>query len=464
MLCANSGNSGSLGPYIEGVLFFVDNTGSTLLIFLLLLACSAFFSSSETALTKANRVRLKSQEEQGNKAAGRALRLTDEYDRTLSTLLIGNNIVNTLLASLATIFCTKLFGGSDSAVGIATAAVTVLVVIFGEVAPKTYAGARPEVLARLVSGVILALQYLFYPLTSILKGIQKLVLPQEKEEAPTVTEDEFALLFDQSVDEGVLEEERSELLQNALAFDDIIVDDILTPRVNIVAVELHDTREEVTRIFLEQQFSRLPVYEKDLDHIVGVISQKDFFAAIVTGSYTDLQALMQPCLYVPTRKKIDELMTELRLRRTHVAIVTDEYGGTSGLVTLEDILEQLVGDIWDEHDQVTSPIRPLGGDRWEIAGDATIQALFETLCEDDDPPETDATTVAGLALEHLEHLPAPGESFICGRLELVVTQIEEKRIRQLHAIVHPPRPTETEKELRSLKDVLTPKNTKEDDQ
>ena len=372
----------------------MDNIGSTLFIFLLLLVCSAFFSSSETALTKANKVRLKNQEEQGSKAAGRALRLTEEYDRTLSTLLIGNNIVNTLLASLATVFCTKLFGGSDSAVGIATAAVTVLVVIFGEVAPKTYAGSHPEALAKLVSGIILGLQYLFFPLTSVLKGIQKLVLPSQTEEEPTVTEDELLLLFDQSVDEGVLEEERSELLQNALEFDDITVDEILTPRVNIAAVELQDDREEVIRIFLEQQFSRLPVYEKDLDHIVGVISQKDFFAALVTGTYTDLKALMQPCLYVPTRKKIDELMTELRQRRTHVAIVTDEYGGTAGLVTLEDILEQLVGDIWDEHDQVISPVRPLGGDRWEVAGDATVEELFEALCEDDDPPETDAATAA----------------------------------------------------------------------
>ncbi len=441
----------------------MDNIGSTLFIFLLLLACSAFFSSSETALTKANKVRLKNQEEQGSKAAGRALRLTEEYDRTLSTLLIGNNIVNTLLASLATVFCTKLFGGSDSAVGIATAAVTVLVVIFGEVAPKTYAGSQPEGLAKLVSGVILVLQYLFYPLTAVLKGIQKLVLPRQTEEEPTVTEDELLLLFDQSVDEGVLEEERSELLQNALEFDDITVDEILTPRVNIAAVELQDDREEVIRIFLEQQFSRLPVYEKDLDHIVGVISQKDFFAALVTGTYTDLRALMQPCLYVPTRKKIDELMTELRMRRTHVAIVTDEYGGTAGLVTLEDILEQLVGDIWDEHDQVTSPVRPLGSDRWEIAGDATVEEVFEALCEDDDLPETDAATVAGLALEHLEHIPVPGERFTCGRLELVVTQIEDKRIRQLHATVLPPQPEESEKEPRTLMDVLAPKTAKEDD-
>ena len=439
----------------------MDNTAGTITVFLILLALSAFFSSSETALTKANRVRLKNQEEQGSRAAGRALRLTDAYDRTLSTLLIGNNIVNTLLASLATVFCTKLFGGSDRAVGIATAAVTVLVVIFGEVAPKTYAGARPEPVARLVSGTILVLQYLFYPLTAILKGVQKLVLPREKTEEPTVTEDELLLLFDQSVDEGVLEEERSELLQNAMKFDEIAVDDILTPRVNIVAVELHDSREEVTNVFLEQQFSRLPVYERDMDHIVGVISQKDFFAAIVTGRYTDLAALMQPCLYVPTRKKIDELMNELRLRRTHVAIVTDEYGGTAGLITLEDILEQLVGDIWDEHDQVISPIRPVGGDRWEVDGEAFIEDLYDQLLEDEDPPETDAATAAGLVLEQLEHIPAPGERVTLGRLTFEVTRIEEKRISQLRVTVAPPPPEDAEKEPRSLMDVLAPK-TRED--
>ena len=404
-----------------------DITGSCI-IFVLLLIASAFFSASETALTGANRVRLKAQEEQGSRPAARALRLIDRYEKTLSTLLIGNNIVNTLLASIATVFCSRLFHASG--VGIATAAVTVLIVIFGEVTPKTYAKNNAEELAKRVSPVIGAFSVVFTPFTAALSALQRLFVRRENED-PTVTEDELRVLFDQSVDEGVLEEERSELLQNALEFDDIAAEDILTPRVRLAAVELHESREAVQRVFLEQHFTRLPVYEKDIDHIVGVVSQKDFFAAIVTGASTALADLVQPCLYIPPKKKIPELMNELQRRRIHVAVVTDEYGGTSGIVTLEDILEQLVGDIWDEHDAVTSLLRPLGADSWELDGELSVDELYETLCEDDDPPETDAVTAAGLALERLGHIPRLGERFTCGGLTFEVAQLEEKRIRTL---------------------------------
>ena len=268
----------------------MDDIVGMLGIFVLLLMASAFFSASETALTGANRVRLKTQAEQGSRAARRALRLIDQYDKTLSTLLIGNNIVNTLLASLATVFCSKLFDASG--VGIATIAVTVLVVIFGEVSPKTYAGGHSEATIKRFAPVVLALSAVFTPLTAALRCLQKLLLPKKGSD-PTVTEDELRVLFDQSVDEGVLEEDRSELLQNALSFDDIAAEDILTPRVNLAAVELHAGRDEVQEVFLQQHFTRLPVYEKDLDHIVGVVSQKDFFAAIVTGQSTELASLLQ---------------------------------------------------------------------------------------------------------------------------------------------------------------------------
>lgn len=416
----------------------MENMFATLLTFVLLLAASAFFSASETSLTGANRVRLKSQEEQGSRAAARALRLVDAYDKTLSTLLIGNNIVNTLLASLATVFCSQLFAASG--VGVATVAVTVLVLIFGEVTPKTYAGSHAEETLKRFSPVLLLLKWLFTPLSAALHAVQRLMLPKNSAEDPTVTEDELRVLFDQGVDEGVLEEDRSELLQNALEFDDIVAEDILTPRVRLAAVELHAGAEEVQQVFLQQHFTRLPVFEKDLDNIVGVVNQKDFFVAKVTGGATSLSALMQPCLYVPPKKQISELMGELQHRHLHLAVVTDEYGGTRGIVTLEDILEQLVGDIWDEHELATSPLRLLGDDRWEVAGDLPVQELYETICEDDPVPETDATTVAGLALEHLGHIPQPGERFACGRLVFTVQQVKEQRITQLIAALRPPLP------------------------
>jgi len=405
----------------------VDSIPGMSFIFVLLLVGSAFFSASETALTGANRVRLKAQQEQGDKSADRALRLTEQYDKTLSTLLIGNNIVNTLLASLATIFCARLF--SAGGVGIATAAVTVLVVIFGEVTPKTYAKNHSEAFIRVVSPVLLGLVVLLTPCSGLLHVIQRLLVPQKKEN-PTVTEQELKVLFDQSVDEGVLEEDRSELLQNALEFDDVCAEDILTPRVRLAAVEIHADRDEIQQVFLQQHFTRLPVYEKDLDHILGVVSQKDFFAAIVTGASCELVDLVQPCLYVPPRKKVAELLDELQHRRLHVAVVTDEYGGTQGIVTLEDILEQLVGEIWDEHDSVVSAINPVGENSWEVDGETAVEELFDIL-EADPPEETDAVTVAGFALEQLEHIPAEGEKCIYGNLQFTVLHMEEKRIRTL---------------------------------
>lgn len=423
----------------------MENIASTLIVFALLLLASAFFSASETALTGASKVRLKSQEEQGDRAAARALRLVDEYDKTLSTLLIGNNVVNTLLASLATVFCSQLFAASG--VGIATAAVTVLVLIFGEVTPKTYAGGHAESIIKRFSPIVLALKLLLSPASAALRALQRLMLPASQDSDPTVTEDELRVLFDQGVDEGVLEEDRSELLQKALEFDDITAEDVLTPRVNLAAVELHTPPQEVQQVFLQQHFTRLPVYIKDLDHIVGVVSQKDFFAALVTGAPTELSGLLQPCLYVPPKKHVAELMSELQHRRMHIAVVTDEYGGTSGIVTLEDIVEELVGEIWDEHEKVNVPLRHLWGDSWEMDGELEVQDLYEALCKDEPVPETDASTVAGLALEHLGHIPDPGESFVLGPLHFTVTQVSEQRIRQLQVSMHtepPPEPPHNE--------------------
>ncbi len=411
----------------------MDNIVGTLCIFVILLAASAFFSANETALTGANRVRLRNQEEQGSRSASRALKLIGEYDKTLSTLLIGNNIVNTLLASIATAFCSQLF--PSGGVGIATAAVTVLVLVFGEVTPKVYAGAHAEATVKRFAPLVLALKFIFAPFSAALRGLQRLLV-KDGEAEPSVTEEELKVIFDQSVDEGVLEEERSELLQNALEFDDILAEEILTPRVDLAAVELRSSRDEVQQVFLEQHFSRLPVYEKDLDHIVGVVSQKDFFAAIVTGSYTDLAALCKPCLYIPPKKPISDLMAELQRSRVHVAVVTDEHGGTSGIVTLEDVLEQLVGEIWDEHDQVVSPLRPQGGERWEADGELSVYTLYETLCEDDPVPETEAATVAGLALQELGRIPEVGDSFTAGRLSFTVTALEGRRIRSLSVTVN----------------------------
>lgn len=407
---------------------------STVLVFLALLSLSAIFSASETALTGANRIRLKNQSETGDKKAKRALKLIDNYDTTLDTLLVGNNIVNTLLASYATVVCTKLIKGSG-AVGVATAAVTVLVVIFGEVIPKSFANSRSEAVSKVIAAPINAVKVLFTPVSFALEGLKKLVIPKKKKEA-SVTEDELKVIIEEIEDEGVIEEEQSELLQSALEFSDITVDEIITPRVDIFGVEETATQQEILDMFLEQRFSRLPVFKKSVDNIIGVINQKDYFAEVLTHGTADLKKLMQPCVYVPPKKHIDRLMSELQRKKLHMAVVTDQYGGTLGIVTLEDILEELVGEIWDEHDEVTYMLLPLGENRYEVSGEMTVEELFESLAPDEKVPETDAASVAGFALEMFGHIPEPGEKFEYGPFEMEIAKVDELRIIKLIVTVH----------------------------
>lgn len=407
-----------------------------LAVLIILLVFSAFFSASETALTGANRIRLKNQAEQGDKKSKRALGLMNNYDRTLSALLIGNNIVNTLMASLATVVCTTLLGGG-SAVGIATLVVTVVIILFGEVIPKSFAKSQSETVIKWTSAPLGAVSFIFKPLTFALEGVKKLCIPRKKGGDPTVTEDELKVILEEIEDEGVMEEDRSELLQSALEFGDITVDEVLTPRVDIFAVEESSTQEEVLQVFLEQQFSRLPVYKGNIDNIVGVVNQKDFFAALLTGKDASMAGLMQPCLYVPPKKHISDLMGELQRKKLHLAVVSDQYGGTLGIITLEDILEELVGEIWDEHEEVTYMMVPLGDGSYEISGELPVEELFDNLAEESHIPPTDAATAAGLALEKLGHIPSVGEQFVFGPFLLKISRVDEQRILKLQAVLLP---------------------------
>ncbi|MEG2053613.1 MAG: hemolysin family protein, partial [Oscillospiraceae bacterium] len=324
----------------------------TLFIFIVLLCLSALFSASETALTGANRIRLKTQAEGGDKKAKGALKLVESYDNTLSALLIGNNIVNTLMASIATVFCTKLFKGG-SGIGIATLVVTVLIIVFGEVIPKSFANTRSEAVCKFTSFPLSIFKTIMTPVVFLLEKLKKLVIPTNKNPDPSVTEDELKVIIDEIGDEGIIEEDQTELLQSALGFADTTVDEILTPRVDIFALPTDATHEEIVNTFVEQRFSRLPVFDKTIDDIVGVVNQKDYFSKVIMGNIPSLSEVTQNCLYVPPKKKINELMGELQRKRLHLAVVTDPHGGTLGIVTLEDILEELVGEIWDEHDEIT---------------------------------------------------------------------------------------------------------------
>ena len=409
----------------------MDNLYSTGVVIIILLALSAFFSATETALTGANRVRLKTQAEAGDGKAKKAIVLINNYNSTLSTLLIGNNIVNTSMTALATAFSISLFNGSEAAVAGSTALITVLIIIFGEVIPKGYASMQSETVSKFSAFPLSLCKTLLFPVVIILEQIKKVLLPSNTNTNPSVTEDELKVIIEEIEDEGVIEEDQSELLQSALEFSDISVDEILTPRVDIYAVPDTATQDEIVALFIEQRFSRLPVYKGNFDNIIGVLNQKDYFSRILMGEKPDISSGMQKCLYVPPKRKINDLMADLQRQKLHMAIVTDEHGGTLGIVTLEDILEELVGEIWDEHDEITYMILPISPDKYEISGEILIEDLFETIDEDLKYDDTPSATVAGLALELLGRIPESGETFEFSGYEFEITKVDDQRIVKL---------------------------------
>lgn len=402
---------------------------STLIILIILLCLSAFFSATETALTGANRIRLKNQAEGGDKKAALALKLIGDYDSALSTLLIANNIVNILASSLTTVFFINLLGAS--AVGAATAVTTVAVIIFGEVLPKSYANENSEDMIKTSSAFLNFLTKLFAPFVAILNFIKSLLKKKSSEEeefVPSFSEEELISIIDEIEDEGVLEETQAELVQSAIEFKEIFAGEILTPRVDITAVEKGDSLERVKELFLRHNFSRMPVFEDSIDNIIGFISQKDLFSHILKNDLFNWNSLVKPCLYVPPKKKIIDIMQILQKEKMHMAVVTDEYGGTLGILTLEDILEELVGEIWDEHDEITQFIKPLDDGSFEVLGELEVTELYEAILETHTAPVKDYITLSAYLLEKFSKIPEKGESVCDAYFRFTILEVVEHRI------------------------------------
>ena len=402
---------------------------STLIILIILLCLSAFFSATETALTGANRIRLKNQAEGGDKKAAIALKLIGDYDSALSTLLIANNIVNILASSLTTVFFINLLGAS--AVGAATAVTTVAVIIFGEVLPKSYANENSEDMIKTSSSLLYFLTKLFTPFVAILNFIKSLLKKKSSEEeefVPSFSEEELISIIDEIEDEGVLEETQAELVQSAIEFKEIFAGEILTPRVDITAVEKGDGLERVKELFLRHNFSRMPVFEDSIDNIIGFISQKDLFSHILKNDIFNWNSLIKPCLYVPPKKKIIDIMQILQKEKMHMAVVTDEYGGTLGILTLEDILEELVGEIWDEHDEITQFIKPLDDGSFEVLGEVEVTELYEAILETHTAPVKDYIALSAYLLEKFSKIPEKGESVCDAYFRFTILEVLEHRI------------------------------------
>ncbi len=414
---------------------------TTIIIIAILIGFSAFFSSSETALTSSNKIRLKNYAEQGNKKASVALKRIESYDKTLTAILIGNNIVNIASSSLATLFFTNIMGteNAGSAATISTVVMTVIVLICGEILPKSLAKETPEKFALTLITPLSFIMLLLTPFTYIFWGIKKLVLSvvsKQETAQPSVTEEELKYIINEIEDEGVLEEQESDLVRNALEFDETTIGEILIPRVNMCAVSLTQTADEIKDIFLTERYSRLPVYEKTVDNISGIINYKDFVNLYLSGE-TDVTSIIQKPLFISEHKKISDVLKLMQKTKNHLVIVVDQYGGTEGMVTIEDILEELVGEIYDENDEENTDFLKIDEQRYVVSGDLSIGDLLENLDLPEDAIETECNSVGGFVMELLDHIPENGENVKVGIFEFRVVDVLDQKIRKVSLVITP---------------------------
>ena len=401
---------------------------------ILLISMSAYFSATETAFSSLNRIRLKTRADDGDKRAALVLEMSEDYDRLLSTILIGNNIVNITATTVGTVLFTKLVGEGYGPT-ISTVVLTVSVLIFGEVSPKSIAKERPERFAMFSAPILRILLVLLAPLNflfSLWKKLLNRVFHSEDDQG--ITEEELITMVEEAEEEGGLDEHESELIRSAIEFGDLEVGDILTPRVDVFAVPRTATMEEVAAAFTESGYSRLPVYQDSIDDIVGVIHEKDFYAARYRGQ-TSLEGFIGTVHFTTLTTPLDELLRTLQLEKGHMAVVVDEYGGTEGIVTMEDIIEELVGEIWDEHDEVVELFRPQKDGSYLVSCEADLPDLYDLFSIRGD---CDASTVSGWVLEQLNRLPKTGDHFQAEGLDVVITRVERRRVSEVQIRQLPP--------------------------
>lgn len=406
---------------------------SSIIAIVIFVILSGYFSATETAFSSLNRVRLKNLAKNGNRRAALVLQLSDDYDKLLSTILVGNNIVNIATAAVGTALFIRLYG--DIGATISTIVVTIVVLIFGEISPKSLAKESPENFAMFSAPLLKVLVVLLTPVNFLFSLWKKLLKKAfHTKDEPGMTEEELLTLIGEAEQDGAINEEDSELIQSVIDFNDLKVDDILTPRVDIEAVALEDSREEIAATFLETGYSRLPVYRDSIDHIVGILNEKDFFRSPAGGDFS-VEPLMHQPLFVPPSLRISDALKLLQRTKTHLAVVLDEYGGTMGLVTMEDILEELVGEIWDEYDDVVEDIVQTGEHTYRVNGLAELDKVFDLLQATHE--DTEAATIGGWIMEKLGKVPQDGDSFDYGPLHITVDRAGDRRVEQATIQVQP---------------------------
>ncbi|MCC6093707.1 MAG: hemolysin family protein [Eubacterium sp.] len=417
------------------------NIGSIVII-VLCVVLSAYFSATETAFASLNHIRMKNMAEKGDRRAALVVKLLDHYDSLLSTILVGNNVVNIGATSLATVIFVRLLG-EDAGSGTATLVTTLVLLIFGEISPKSMATEFPEQFAMISAPLLQCFMVVLTPVNFLFglwkKFLAKLIKGEKKQ---PITDEELLTIVDEAETGGSIGEEESDLIRNSIEFPDQEAEDILTPRVDIVGVEYGTSNQEIADIFAQTGYSRLPVYKEDMDHITGILYEKDFYNKIF-GTEKPIDGIIRPTVFITEHKKIDELLRELQQKKIHLAVVVDEYGGTVGIVSMEDILEELVGEIWDEHDEIVQEIHKITDRDYVVEGSANLEKLFDEIgCE----REHDSITVSGWVLEVAGKVPSRGDVYHYENMTIRILEMEGHRVGKIKLHVAPPADKDDQKE------------------
>lgn len=401
----------------------MGNDTVIILILMVLILLSAYFSATETAFSTINRIRLKNMAAGGNRKAEQVLKLAEDYDKILSTILIGNNIVNIAAASIATVMFVRNFG--DAGVTLSTVVMTLLLLIFGEISPKSLAKEAPERFAMFAAPLLKFFSVVLLPLNILFSFWKKLLSKFVKiKESRGITEEELITMVEEATQEGEIEESEGELIRNAIEFNDLDVADVLTPRTELTAISADEPMEKIHFLFVESEYSRIPVYRDSIDNIIGVIHLKDFFRR----TSDDLETILKPVLHTIETQKISVLLPRLQNQKCHLAVVSDEYGGTMGIVTLEDIVEEIVGEIWDEHDVINKDFDELDDGSYLIRGSASLEKMFRLLGINQ---TANSATVNGWVIKQLGRWPELGDTFRFKDLEVKVLDVDSRKTKQI---------------------------------
>lgn len=406
---------------------------STIVLLVVLILFSAYFSSSETAFTSANRIRLRTEADRGNKRAKQTLELTEDYDNLLSTILIGNNIVNIASSSIATLLFVSFFPTYGPT--LATIVMTIVVLIFGEITPKVIAREQAEKFAKLSAPILRFLIILFRPLSWLFGKWTNLMTKYfRSEENNGISEEELLSLVDEAELGGGIEDHEHQLIRSAIEFNDLEVSSILTPRVDVVAADIDDSDQEIQALFYKHNYSRVLMYDDSIDNIYGVLHEKDFNRymrnKIDNGSDITVLDWIKEIIFIPPIMKLTKLLKDMQQKKMHMAVVTDEYGGTIGIVTMEDVLEELVGEIWDESDIIEEEILPLNEDSYQVLGTTSLEKLFHLFAIDNNDVFV-SNSISGFVIEQLGRVPEEGDSFTYENMRVTVTFVRNRRVLQV---------------------------------